>query len=98
MKTVGKEYFENERKEALEWDLNPVKKAILILFENELREENYRTLSRDEVIQITERTFKRRGLFEVGKESRSAMRVLAKMKKSKTHDEAMIVLGEYLLQ
>ena len=98
MNTVGKEYFENEKKEELEWDLNPVKKAVLLLLENELREENYRKLSLNEVIQVTERTFTSRGLFEKGRESRPATRVLNKMKKVKTRDEAILVLGDYLLQ
>lgn len=96
MKTVGEEYFKNEKKEALEWDLNPVKSTILSLLETELTEKNYRHLTREEVIKLTKEAFKRKGLCNEGKESRPAARVMKALDKAKSRDDVILVLGDYL--
>lgn len=96
MKTVGEEYFKNEKKEALEWDLNPVKSTILHLFETDLAEGNYRRLSKDEIVKLVKESFERKGLCNEGKESRPAARVIKAISKARSRDDAVLALGDYL--
>lgn len=98
MKTVGKDDFLKEKQEALEWTLNPVKVTVLELLQSDLNEENYRKLTKEDVINIIKQKFEEKGFYAVGKESVQAGRVVNKLKKTKTRDEAILALGDYILQ
>lgn len=96
MKTVGVDKLREEKKEASDWDLNPLKKTILELFGDKLSDENYRKITLERMITETEFGF--RSIMEKDStQSKIAKRLISKMKRSKTKEDALMALGEYLL-
>ena len=95
--TVGVDDLREEHKEAIEWDFNPLKKAILSLLEGSLNNESYRKLTKEMVIEEVQKMFELRGLLESGRTNVSAQRLIRKLEKQKTRDDVIIALGDCLL-
>lgn len=94
---VDVEALREEHKEAMEWDLNPVKKEVLKLLQQELSGTSYRKLTREEVVSCVDKAFQAAGFLEPGKDMVQASRLMRKLKKAATRDDAILVLGDYIL-
>jgi hypothetical protein len=97
-KTIGIDALRDEHKEAVEWDVNPVKRTILSLLNGPLSNSNYRSLTRTSTIAIIEEALTSAGLLQAGKEMLQATRLLRKIKKAPSRDDVILVLGDYILQ
>lgn len=86
--------LQREAEEAFEWDSNPVKAAIQILFKGSLCETNYRKLSAQQINEAVETQFSE---ITGAKWARTKTRILNKVKKAQNPSDKILALGEYLL-
>lgn len=98
MATIDRDDLRREKAEELEWSLNPIKKAILDLLGDELTEAKYRKLTKEQIIEITERRLNEATLGNVNMGlTRRKRSLISRMKSRKTIKEVILVLGEYLI-
>jgi hypothetical protein len=98
MPTIGREGLKKEREEELDWELNPIKRAIQHIFQHHLSEDQYRKVKPDEAKQIVENQLKEQGvLVESSKSYANANRLLRKIKSKRTTVDVVLELGEYLI-
>lgn len=95
---IDRDDLREQHKESIEWDIDPVKRAVIELLGSSLNDESYRKLSKEEVVSIVERTFQEKGFLQQSRESVVATRLLRRLNKAASCNDAILVLGEYILQ
>lgn len=98
MRSVGSDDLRREYEEEVEWDTNPIKRAIQVLFQTTLSEANYRQVPIAEAIAEVSAAFRKEKAFEKPTHSKQATRLLNRVKKSKSTQDCVVILGAYLLQ
>jgi len=93
----GTSELKAEIDEELDWDTNPVKRAIQKLFSHELSEESYRKVPVQEARNLIKLAIiAEKGL--VAPYSRAANRLLKQVERAPTTAECVTILGTYLLR
>lgn len=77
--------------ESHQWDFNPLKRTILSLFEKELNNSVYKTLSPCDIYNIVKMAFTKDNLLERGGE-----KVLEKLQQASSTNDAIMILGDFL--
>lgn len=88
--------LKREQDEEFEWQTNPIKRAILLLFRDELTDTKYRKHSVAEIHDIASSAFQNGGAL-AGRHHTTAQRLLRKVQKAASPDQAVLALGDYLL-
>lgn len=94
--TIDIDDLKKEEAEADEWEKNPVKKAIQKALSGPLNNDNYRKKSPQQIGDDLEKVFKAEGLMEA-RYLLTTGRLLRKVRKSKTAQSAISIIGEHLL-
>ncbi len=94
---VGKNELKKEKDEAMEWEANPIKRAVQRSLSGPLNNDNYRSKTPQQVADALEAEFQSSNLFSDSRNLVIVNRLLRKVKRSKTTAEAIMAVGEYLL-
>lgn len=76
------------------WDHNPVQQTILELLRGPLNNENYRKLSRDEIVKIVDEYL---SVLNKTKHEKKVQRILRTIRKKTTVKDVILYLGEIIL-
>lgn len=94
--TIDIDDLKREEAEANEWENNPVKLAIQHALSGPLNNDNYRKKTPQQIADELEEIFKKDGLMSA-KYLFITGSLLRKVRKSKTAQDAVVIIGEYLL-
>jgi hypothetical protein len=88
-----------EKEESLSWDLNPSKKIIQDLLGGPLSELNYRKYTKEQIAELVEKAFLEgyKDDDPTKRKDRDFHRLIFKVKKAASRDEAVLALGDFLL-
>lgn len=90
--------LQKQQEEANEWDTNRLKVAIQLILKEDLNNAVYRAKKPADAVAFTRKRFTECGIFNEPRYKITANRLIRKLEAAKTIDDAVLVLGDYLLK